>query len=179
MKDKQRLLSSIQAVFGLQSEGEKVVAVQAEFDSFKAQVEADKAAAAEQLAAAVEMNQELVQQVAELKEQIRAINDVAAAEAKAAADKEAAALAKKLADRKQLIAGVVGDVEAESVFAALSTLSDESFDRIVKAMGQKVDAEANADVSGVQGVEAQVNLPSEGDDALKILHAAVAQRFGI
>ena len=73
------------------------------------------------------------------------------AEQKAAA--EALAAAAKLAARKEKVVMAVGTVKADALMAAMTEMSDGTFDAVLSAMATTVKAEANSPMFKEVGVE--------------------------
>src|ERR1700741_1288820 len=110
-----------------------IVALQAEFDAYKAEAQTQQT----ELASALETAVNAVKAADAKVEAMQAELDAFKAEAQAAAARAAEA---KLADRKAKIAAAVGDAKVEALMTATNGLDDTAFAAVLSAMSMAVDA---------------------------------------
>lgn len=145
---------------------ESIVALQAEFDAFKADAEAQHTELASALETAVNAVKEADTRVAEMQAELASFQ--ATAEAAAAKAEEA-----RLSARKQKIEAAVGSEKADALMVATNGLDDTAFNAVLSAMTLATDKEAKSTMFTEQGAAAEVDAGKVVTESaeMKILRA--------
>lgn len=151
-----------------------IATLQASFDAFKLEAEAQTQELSTALATAVKAVESADAKVAEL----QALVDAAAAEK---ADMVAKAAEAKAAARKEKIVAAVGTDRAEAVAAATEGLADAAFDAVLSAMTTSTTVEAKSQMFTEVGVAAEADVAAvaaaaEESPEMKILRAIYAPK---
>lgn len=116
---------------------EAVAELQAAFDAYKLEAEANLKAVGDTLSSALEAVKAADEKIASLQAALDAVEAAKAEAAKVAEEK-------RLAARKEKIVKAVGEAKADGLMAATSALADEQFEAVVGALVASVDTEANS-----------------------------------
>lgn len=160
---KNPLLAGLLAAIGIQAEAapavvpaveavadEALVTLQASFDAFKLEAEAQAADLTAKLTTAIEHVRSAGEQVEALQASLAAIGAEKAA-------MEAAAAAAKLAARNDRILAAVGTERAPALQAAFATLEDSAFDAAVAALVTSGEIEGKSRFFREAGVAAEAD----------------------
>lgn len=143
---------------------EAVVALQAEFDAFKATAEAQHTELAAALETALNAVKEADAKVAEMQAALDAVAEEQEKALKAAEEAKASA-------RKQKVEAAVGTEKAPALLTATNELDDAAFDAVVSALSMAVDTESKSKMFTEKGAAAEVdpNAVEEISAEMKIL----------
>lgn len=138
-----------------------VAALQAEFDAFRTQAEADLTEVKGALEAAVTLAKEVEAERDTLAEKLASLET-------ASADAAAQAAAAKVKAREDQLTALLGTERAGAVISATSDMTDESFAAVVAAMTAAAGTEAKSSMFTESGAEAEAKASTAEGPSLEM-----------